>query len=60
MLLYLHGSEAVLILGFLLLIFLALLLAILIFAMVVIYRFLKNSKKEIQELNLNEKENKNS
>lgn len=60
MLLYLHGSEAVLILGLLLLIFLALLLGILIFTMVVIYRFLKNSKKEIQELNLNEKENKNS
>ena len=60
MLIYLHGEEAVLFLGFLLLLFLALLLGILIFGMVVIYKFLKNSKNEIQELNLTENEDKNS
>lgn len=59
MLIFFHGEEAVLFLGFLLLLFLALLLGILIFGMVIIYKFLKNSEKEIQKLNLIEREDKN-
>jgi len=60
MLIFLHGREVVLFLGFLLLLFFALLLGILIFGMTIIYRFLKNSKNEIQELKLTENEDKNS
>ncbi len=60
MLIFLHGREVVLYIGFLLLLFFALILGILIFGMTIIYRFLKNSKNEIQELNLTENEDKNS
>jgi membrane protein implicated in regulation of membrane protease activity len=60
MLLYLHGEENVWVLGLFFLLAVAFLLTIFIFAMVIIYRFIKNSKNEIQELNLNEKEDKNS
>lgn len=60
MLIYFHGEEAVLFLGLILLLFLALLLGIVIFVLVIIYKHLKNSKNEIQELNLTENENKSS
>lgn len=61
MLIYFHGLELewVLIYGFILLVFLVLpVLVIIIVSLSVVYKHLKNSKNEIQELNLTENENK--
>jgi hypothetical protein len=61
MLLYLHGDDRdVLVLMFIVLLVSTFLLTIFIIPMFLIYKFLKNSKNEIQELNLTEKEDKNS